>query len=161
MSPILTEMIGYNSLPLNPEEDSDDIAYRKKMNNYDSDSDSQDMPKLAKHNTEHTVSNKPKIKLFSKVRLNNETFEVGDLAKFKENEFSSLVGKILKIMDKSANGNFPCVQVQWYYKKKDINFDSLKITTNDQIFVGDNEVFPSNHKDTVALESILCKVKVS
>ena len=61
---------------------------------------------------------------------------------FKESDASTLTGKILKIMSRSSNEqhNYPWVQVQWYYKKKDIDFRILRISEADQIYIADNEV---------------------
>ena len=61
---------------------------------------------------------------------------------FKESDVSTLIGKLLKIMSRSSSEqhNYPWVQVQWFYKKKDIDFKVLRISDTDQIYIGDNEV---------------------
>ncbi|CAI2364815.1 unnamed protein product [Moneuplotes crassus] len=105
-------------------------------------------------------TNKEPIKLFSKAKVNGTEYHCLDVVKIKQNEFSTYVAKILKIMSRSADKDIPCAQVQWYYKKGDMNFDILRLSEADQVFIGDNEVFPTNHKDIIPLESIICKVQV-
>ena len=50
--------------------------------------------------------------------------------------------------------------VQWYYKKSDIDFKKLAISEEDQIYIGDNEVFQTAHQDKVFADSIIAKCKV-
>ena len=80
----------------------------------------------------------------------------------KESENSTLTAKILKILSRSSTPGckYPCIQVQWYYKKKDVDFKTIRMSEIDRQFIGDNEVFPTNHKDVVPFESILSKIQV-
>ncbi len=75
-----------------------------------------------------------------------------------------LVGKLIKII---TNGGFkkypywPTIQVQWYYKKIDINREKNGLK-DDTIFnsISDYELFKSNHTDTIFVETVMgpCKI---
>ena len=52
------------------------------------------------------------------------------------------------------------VQVQWYYKKGDLDIKKLNIQVEDLDYIGDNEVFPSRHKDVVFADAIVAKCEV-
>jgi hypothetical protein len=82
---------------------------------------------------------------------------------FRETQKSSIVGRILKIIPQggcSQNPTWPMIQVQWYYKKMDLDTKKLAITDEELEFIGDNEVFPSRHKDIVFADAIVSKCDV-
>ena len=90
-------------------------------------------------------------------------FTIGEFALFRETQKSSIVGRILKIIPHGGcpqQPTWPMLQVQWYYKKTDLDLKRLSIMEEDLIFIGDNEVFPSRHKDTVFADAIVSKCEV-
>lgn len=52
------------------------------------------------------------------------------------------------------------VVVQWYYKKTDLDMKKLNISEDDAKFIGENEVFQTNHQDKVFADSIIAKCNV-
>lgn len=88
---------------------------------------------------------------------------VGEFAMFRESQKSSIVGRILKIVPQGGcpeQPTWPMIQVQWYYKKCDLDIKKLGIQEDEVMFMGDNEVFPSNHKDMVFADAIVMKIEV-
>jgi len=76
-----------------------------------------------------------------------------------------LIGKLIKIVTQGGNKKhpyWPTVQVQWYYKKSDLNREKNGLK-DDAIFdsISEFEVFKSNHVDTIFIETIICHCKVS
>ena len=47
-----------------------------------------------------------------------------------------------------------------YYKKGDLDFKKVAIQQDDLLYIGDNEVFPTNHIDKVYVDCIVGKCKV-
>jgi hypothetical protein len=47
-----------------------------------------------------------------------------------------------------------------YYKRSDLDFKKLTILKEDERFIGDNEVFPTNHHDKVFVDCIVGRCKV-
>lgn len=47
-----------------------------------------------------------------------------------------------------------------YYKKQDLDFKKLNISTEDLLYIGENEVFFSNHHDKIYVDCIFGKCKV-
>lgn len=47
-----------------------------------------------------------------------------------------------------------------YYKRSDLDFKKLNIQKEDELFIGDNEVFPTNHHDKVFVDCIVGRCKV-
>mmetsp|Transcript_4297 Transcript_4297/g.3132 ORF Transcript_4297/g.3132 Transcript_4297/m.3132 type:complete len:82 (+) Transcript_4297:223-468(+) len=52
------------------------------------------------------------------------------------------------------------IEVQWFYKKSDLDFKKLLIFEDDQKYIGDNEVFPTNHHDKIYVDCIHGRCKV-
>ena len=52
------------------------------------------------------------------------------------------------------------LKVKWFYRKQDIPWVRLGVEVADKKFVGDNEVFMTNHTDRVFADSIHSKCKV-
>ena len=46
------------------------------------------------------------------------------------------------------------IEVQWFYKKADLDFKALEIDEKDIKYIADNEVFPSNHFDKVFIDCV-------
>lgn len=71
------------------------------------------------------------------------------------------VGKLERVIP--ANGckritYWPTIEVSWYYRKKDINREKNYLTEQRRFdAISDFEVFKSNHKDIIYIESIINK----
>lgn len=69
------------------------------------------------------------------------------------------VGKITKIIPNggiSIYKNWPTIQVQWYYRKKDIYLSNLSYKED----LSENEIFLSNHFENIIIESIISKCTI-
>ena len=76
-----------------------------------------------------------------------------------------LIGKLTKVIHTGGFKKYPywpTVQVQWYYKKSDVNREKNGLQ-DDTIFnsISEYEVFKSTHFDIIFIETIIshCKVK--
>ena len=52
------------------------------------------------------------------------------------------------------------IQVQWYYKKSDLDMKKLGVDDNELEYIGENEVFPTRHHDKVFCDAIVSKCQV-
>ena len=52
------------------------------------------------------------------------------------------------------------IQVQWYYRKGDLDMKKLQIADQDQEYIGDNELFPTRHRDKLFADAIVSKCQV-
>ena len=100
---------------------------------------------------------------YDSIKFRDIIFKLGDVLLIQASE-ENLIGELIKIIP--ANGIkeypfWPTVQVKWYYKKKDINRKKNNLL-NQQNFdsISDYELFPSNHKDIIYIESIINKCTV-
>lgn len=100
---------------------------------------------------------------YSKVRINGEIYSVGDDVHICDNGNDYLIAKIIKIKPTKGISKYPywpTVLVQWYYRKSDIetvagDIPGLKINC-----ISDYELFSSNHKDYIFIETIVSKILV-
>ena len=100
---------------------------------------------------------------YDSLKFRNIVFNIGDVLLIQAPE-EDLIGELIKILPINGKKEYPfwpTVQVKWYYKKKDINRRKNNLL-NQQNFdsISDYELFPSNHKDIIYIESILNKIKV-
>lgn len=100
---------------------------------------------------------------FTKVKYNGEIYSIGDDVLIADFGNEYLLGKILKI--KNTHGihkypYWPSMEVQWYYRKSDIEKDSKSIQGLNIKSISDYEVFTSNHKDVIFIETIVGRCNV-
>jgi hypothetical protein len=100
---------------------------------------------------------------YDSIKFRNFIFKIGDVLLIQASE-ENLIGELIKIIPTNGIKEYPfwpAVQVKWYYKKKDINRKKNNLL-NQQNFdsISDYELFPSNHKDIIYIESIINKCKV-
>ena len=55
---------------------------------------------------------------------------------------------------------WPTIQVQWYYFGNELDLLNMGISQGDLIYIGDNELFFSDHTDIVFVEAIINKCDV-
>ena len=100
---------------------------------------------------------------YDSIKFRNIIFKIGDVLLIQASE-ENLIGELVKIIPTNGIKEYPfwpTIQVKWYYKKKDINRKKNNLT-NQQNFdaLSEYELFPSNHKDIIYIESILNKCNV-
>ena len=100
---------------------------------------------------------------YDSIKFREIIFKIGDVLLIQSPE-ENLIGELIKIIPINGLKEYPfwpTVQVRWYYKKKDINRkkNNLLIQQNFDS-ISDYELFPSNHKDIIYIESIINKCKV-
>ena len=100
---------------------------------------------------------------YDSIKFRNIIFKIGDVLLIQASE-ENLIGELIKIIPNNGIKEYPfwpTIQVKWYYKKKDINRKKNNLL-NQQNFdaLSEYELFPSNHKDIIYIESILNKCKV-
>ena len=100
---------------------------------------------------------------YDSIKFRDIVFKLGDVLLIQAPE-ENLIGELIKIIPVNGIKEYPfwpTVQVKWYYKKKDINRKKNNLL-NQQNFdsISDYELFPSNHKDIIYIESIINKCKV-
>jgi len=105
-----------------------------------------------------------KSKIYRKVSFKNNIYAIGETFLFKESESTEIVGKLVEIVPEggnSAHPKWPMIGVQWYYKKSDLDYKKVGVSEEDfNKFIGENEVFPSNHYDKVYVDCISKKCQV-
>ena len=100
---------------------------------------------------------------YDSIKFRNIIFKIGDVLLIQASE-ENLIGELIKIIPTNGIKEYPfwpTIQVKWYYKKKDINRKKNNLL-NQQNYdaLSEYELFPSNHKDIIYIESILNKCKV-
>ena len=100
---------------------------------------------------------------YDSIKFRNIIFKIGDVLLIQASE-EHLIGELIKIIPINGIKEYPfwpTIQVKWYYKKKDINRkkNNLLIQQNFDA-LSDYELFSTNHKDIVFIETILMKVNI-
>lgn len=100
---------------------------------------------------------------YNKIRFQGIIYSVGDTVMLCDgNDGGFYVAKIIKILPTggiSEYKNWPSMQVQWYYKPKDIILQST--CRNSRKKFSKHEVFESNYCENIIIESIISKCKVT
>lgn len=88
---------------------------------------------------------------------------MGDDVQICDSGNDFLLAKILKIKPTHGISKYiywPSIQVQWYYRKSDIEQEARNIHGIKLSSISDYELFPSNHKDYIFMETIVSKCYV-
>ena len=100
---------------------------------------------------------------YDSIKFRDIIFKIGDVLLIQASE-ENLIGELIKIIPINGIKEYPfwpTVQVKWYYKKKDINRKKNNLLNQQNFYsISDYELFPSNHKDIIYIESIINKCKV-
>ena len=97
------------------------------------------------------------------LKYKGRVYSVGDCLMLRENQAKILICKLLEILPQGGITNFeewPSMKVQWYYHWSELELDKLGINEADTMYLGENELFYSDHIDTVYVDSILGKCDV-
>lgn len=102
---------------------------------------------------------------YNKVKYKSDIYSVGDYLLIKDVNDGFLVGKLIKIIKNGGMKKYPywpTIQVQWYYKKSDINREKNGLQ-DETVFnsISDFELFKSNHTDVIFIETIVSPCKVN
>jgi hypothetical protein len=87
--------------------------------------------KQSKQSEFHSFDLEPKKKVYKRILFNNIDYKLGDTIQFRETEKTSVVGKLIKIISEGGNPShpkWPMIEVQWYYKKNDLDLKKLGLT---------------------------------
>ena len=101
--------------------------------------------------------------IYKKFMFAGVIYSIGEFAMFRETQKSTIVGRILRIIEEGGckqHPKQPMIQVQWYYKKSDLDMSKLGISEQDREFIGENELFPTMHHDKVFADTIVSKCQV-
>jgi len=100
---------------------------------------------------------------YDSIKFRDIIFNIGDVLLIQASE-EHLIGELIKIIPINGLKEYPfwpTIQVKWYYKKKDINRKKNNLLSQQNFdSISDYELFPSNHKDIIYIESIINKCKV-
>ena len=100
---------------------------------------------------------------YDSIKFRDIIFKIGDVLLIQSSD-ENLIGELIKIIPSNGIKEYPfwpTVQVKWYYKKKDINRKKNNLLSQQNFdSISDYELFPSNHKDIIYIESIINKCKV-
>jgi hypothetical protein len=101
---------------------------------------------------------------YDKVKYKSETYQLGDCLMIRDFGEGYLIGKLIKVVQEDGFKKYPwwpTIQVQWYYKKSDINREKNGLA-DDKMFnsISDFEVFKSNHCDIIFIETVMSKCKI-
>ena len=73
-------------------------------------------------------------KRFQFIKVNNQTYKIGEDVYLRETEQSKLIGRIERIVPICGipkHPELPCVQVSWYYQKNELDLTEAGISKND------------------------------
>lgn len=105
---------------------------------------------------------KLKDKPYSKIRYRGVIYSIGDDVMLSDGNDGFYVAKIMKINhlgDKTTHKRWPSINVQWYYRKQDISpIGSIAVSKES---ISENEVFLSDHRENIIIESIISKCTVT
>lgn len=101
---------------------------------------------------------KDKVQGYSKLRLNNEVYAIGDYVLIRETRKSDMIGKLIKIYAEGEIEKHPMIEVKWYFKKDDL--DASSITLSEKNSLGDNEVFDTITETKIYADLLNGKCKV-
>ncbi|TNV76254.1 hypothetical protein FGO68_gene16993 [Halteria grandinella] len=116
-----------------------------------------------KHQAPPSSTVAAKKKQYRKLCFKEVVYTVGQTILFRETDKTCVVGKLVRIIEEGGNPQhpkWPMIEVQWYYQRKDLDFKKLGIAQEDLIYIGDNEVFPTNHTDRIYVDCIVSPCQV-
>ena len=97
-------------------------------------------------------------------KYKDQLFNTGDCLMLRESNVKILVCRLLEIIPKGGIKEYeewPSIKVQWYYHWSELDLEGLDIPKENQKYLGDNELFFSDHIETVYIDSVLGKCDVS
>jgi len=102
-------------------------------------------------------------KEYTKIKFKQDIYSVGDNLLIRDFD-GFLVGKLTRIITYNGIKKYPywpTIEVQWYYKKSDLNREKNALKDDEKYdSISEFELFTSNHKDIIFIETIisLCTV---
>ena len=95
--------------------------------------------------------------------------DLGDILLIKAPSISShsfyYLGKLLRIIPKNgkeSKPDWPSIEIEWYYQKSELTRNKTNQLDNSQVYnsLSEDEVFATNHKDIIFIETVVGKAKV-
>ena len=128
---------------------------------------------LIKNNLSPSPDDKDKIEqiyhvLFPEIAYNaikyqSNYYSIGDTLLIL-GKAENLIGELTRIIPNNgikSNPFWPSIEVQWYYKKSDLNKRKNNlIDINNYNSISDYELFPTNHRDIIYIETVIGKCEV-
>ena len=105
---------------------------------------------------------------FNHFKYNNIIYSINDILLIKSasssESFFSL-GRLIRIIHRngiSSNPKWPSIEVEWFYQKSEIIRSKVNSLNDDNYYesISDDEVFSSNHRDIIFIETVEGKAKV-
>ena len=99
----------------------------------------------------------------SQLKYKGKVYTVGDCLMLRESQFKILVCKLLEIIPTGGilgYEEWPSIRVQWYYHWSELDLVNMGIKESDLIYMGENELFYSDHSETVYIDSIIGRCDV-
>ena len=99
----------------------------------------------------------------TQLKYRENTYNVGDCLMLRESNTKILVCKLLEIIPSGGISEFeewPSIKVQWYFHWSELDLPNLGIPESDHIYLGENELFASDHIENVYIDSILGRCDV-
>ena len=100
---------------------------------------------------------------FHKLKYKDKIYNVGDHLILRESNVKILVWKLLEIIPYGGLKDYeewPAIRVQWYYHWSELDYTALGIPESDFIYMGENELFSSDHEEIVYIGFIIGKCEV-
>ena len=109
------------------------------------------------------------LKPYTSFKYNNIIYCLGDILLIKAPSISShsfyYLGKLLRIIPKNGKElkpDWPSIEIEWYYQKSELTRNKTNQLENSQVYnsLSEDEVFATNHKDIIFIETVVGKAKV-
>ena len=113
--------------------------------------------------TKHLEKLIPSTIEYQHIKFKDFVFSVGDFLLINDVSEDFSIGKLVKIIPRNGLSDisyWPCIKVQWFYRKKDIDLKINSLDKKKYDSISDYEVFFSEHYDNIFLESVIRKAFV-
>lgn len=100
---------------------------------------------------------------YQHIKYKDFVFSVGDFLLINDISDDYSIGKLVKIIPRNGLNDlayWPCIRVQWFYRKKDIDVKTNSLDNKKLNSISEFEVFYSEHCDNIFLESVIRKAFV-
>lgn len=101
---------------------------------------------------------------YTSVKFRGVIYKIGDFIIINDAVEDFSIAKLLKIIPNNGSETYyywPTIEVQWYYRKRNIHREKNNLVSKKKYnSISEYEVFKSEHKDRVFIESILSKCSV-
>ena len=134
----------------------------EKNNNISSSLDIKSITSISKNHqaiTNFIIHNSP----YTQFKFNSVIYSIGDCMKIKDVSNTFSIGKLIRIIPTKGIKSipfWPSIEVQWFYKKNEIDLSKNGIDQRTYDNISDYELFSSSHKDIILTETVISPCKV-